>query len=236
MAQRRMFSMKVIDTDAFCEMPASAQNLYFQIGMRADDEGFYAGVLGLMAKIHASKDDLNVLIARRYILDRGEGVYVVKHWRMNNYLQNDRIKPTEYDEKRVGLFIKKDGSYTLDPAKSAIPVKVEKPMYTKNQQNVYIDKNRVDLVESSLGIDETKGSIEENYTNPSLDKDNQKPTEENKTYAYTGEEIAASDVVAEECLTMKARRESGVRLPPEWENTLNDFGEIIQKYEDDKPW
>ena len=80
MAQRRMFSMKVVDTDAFCEMPSSAQCLYFHIGMRADDDGFYASVKGLMAKIHASQDDLNILLARRFLLDRGDGVYVIKHW------------------------------------------------------------------------------------------------------------------------------------------------------------
>lgn len=121
MAQRRMFSMKVIDTDAFCDMPASAQNLYFQIGMRADDDGFYAGVKGLMAKIHSGNDDLNVLLARRFILDREDGVYVVKHWKMNNYLQSDRYTPTEYQEKKAGLFMKPDGSYTTDEAKAGKP-------------------------------------------------------------------------------------------------------------------
>ena len=151
MAQRRMFSLKIVDTDAFCEMPCSAQNLYFQIGMRADDEGFYAGVKGLMIKIHASPDDLNILLARGFILDRGDSVYVVKHWRMNNYLQKDRIVESEYEEKRVGLFIKKDGSYTLDPSKGI------KPLDPKCIQNVYtgqysvvegrIDKNRIEKKE-----------------------------------------------------------------------------------------
>ena len=148
-----MFSLKVVDTDAFCEMPASAQNLYFHIGMRADDEGFYAGVKGLMAKIHASQDDLSVLIARAYLLDRGDGVYVVKHWKMNNYLQLDRIKETEYEEKRVGLFIKKDGSYTLDPNKADNRMSTTKGSKPKCIQNVSIDKNSIEenrVVESSI--------------------------------------------------------------------------------------
>jgi hypothetical protein len=153
MAQRRMFSLKVVDTDAFCEMPTSAQNLYFHIGMRADDEGFYAGVKGLMAKIHASQDDLNVLIARAYLLDRGDGVYVVKHWKMNNYLQLDRIKETEYEEKRVGLYTKKDGSYTLDPNKADNRLGTTKGSKAKCIQNVSIDKNSIEesrVVESSI--------------------------------------------------------------------------------------
>jgi len=107
-----MFSMKIVDTDAFCEMPSSAQNLYFHIGMRADDDGFYAGIKGLMLKIHSSVDDLNILLARRFLLDVGDGVYVVKHWKINNYLQKDRYEPTEYEEKKALLLEKKDGAYT----------------------------------------------------------------------------------------------------------------------------
>ena len=144
MAQRRMFSMKVVDTDAFCEMPSSAQCLYFHIGMRADDDGFYASVKGLMAKIHASQDDLNILLARRFLLDRGDGVYVIKHWKMNNYLQSDRYTPTEYQEKKIGLFTKPDGSYTLDENKAENPC----------IQNVYTGKDsivKVSIDKSSKG-------------------------------------------------------------------------------------
>lgn len=112
MAKRRMFSMKIVDTDAFCEMPTSAQNLYFHIGMRADDDGFYAGVRGLMAKIHSTADDLNILLARRFILSVGDGVYVIKHWKINNYIQKDRYEPTEYEDKKALILEKKDGSYT----------------------------------------------------------------------------------------------------------------------------
>lgn len=157
MAQKRMFSLKVVDTDAFCEMPSSAQNLYFHIGMRADDEGFYAGVKGLMAKIHASPDDLNVLLARKYLLDRGDGVYVIKHWRMNNYLQNDRVKETEYAEKKEGLYLKRDGSYTLDPSK-ADP---GNGMYPKCIQNVSIDKNRVVENKNNGGINNISADARE---------------------------------------------------------------------------
>lgn len=221
MAQRRMFNLKVIDTDAFCEMPASAQNLYFHIGMRADDEGFYAGVKGLMAKVHASIDDLNVLLARHYILDRGDGVYVVKHWKMNNYLQNDRIKPTEYEEKRVGLYTKKDGSYTLDPEKSAIPVPCKKPMDTDCIQNVSIVKSSLDTVENS---------IEEN----NLDKIYGKPKAH--AYAYTRDQIEANPRVAEECLEMRRRMDRGEDISEEWYNTLVEFADTIQRFEDDQPF
>lgn len=182
MANRRMFSMKVIDTDAFCEMPPSTQNLYFHIGMRADDDGFYASTRGLMLKINSSPDDLKLLIAKGFLLDRGDGVYVVKHWKMNNYLQKDRYQPTEYEEKAVGLFMKKDGSYTLHEEKgvqSLLP-KGKDPMYTKVIQDVHIGKDsigKVSIVKDSLEkeridypeekeIEESSISIPANWDKP----------------------------------------------------------------------
>lgn len=150
MAQRRMFSLKIVDTDAFKQMPASAQSLYFHVGMRADDEGFYAGVKSLMQSIHVGEDDLQVLLARGFLLDRGDGVYVVKHWKINNYLQSDRIESTEYVEKKVGLFIKEDRSYTLKPEKGKPLVETPKSADEKPCiQNGYIDLG-LDL---GLGLD-----------------------------------------------------------------------------------
>jgi hypothetical protein len=168
-----MFSLRVIDTDAFCEMPSSAQNLYFQIGMRADDEGFFAGVKGLMAKIHSGTDDLNILLARGFLLDRGDGVYVVKHWKMNNYLQKDRIQPTEYEEKKIGLFEKADGSYTIHKEKS------------KCIQNVYIGKCSV--VENR----EEKNNTIDGYGKEiaSAEKNNDLTDDDLKEAAKTAKEI-----------------------------------------------
>ena len=40
MAEKRMFSKQIIDSDAFLEMPLSTQALYFHLSMRADDDGF----------------------------------------------------------------------------------------------------------------------------------------------------------------------------------------------------
>ena len=41
MAAKRMFSIDVIDTDKFLDMPVSTQALYFHFGMRADDDALY---------------------------------------------------------------------------------------------------------------------------------------------------------------------------------------------------
>ena len=44
MAQRRMFSRKITESDQFLDMPISAQVLYFHINMQADDDGFVGNV------------------------------------------------------------------------------------------------------------------------------------------------------------------------------------------------
>lgn len=112
MAQRRMFSLDIVDSDAFLEMPDSSQNLYFHLGMRADDDGFISNPKKIARILGASEDDLKILIAKRFVLTFETGVVVIKHWKINNYIQSDRYKPTKYlDEKRL-LETKENGSYT----------------------------------------------------------------------------------------------------------------------------
>ena len=81
MANRRMFSLDVVDTDKFLDMPASSQNLYFHLGMRADDDGFVSSPKKITKLVNCAIDDLNVLISRGFILDVGDGIVVVRHWR-----------------------------------------------------------------------------------------------------------------------------------------------------------
>ena len=40
MAERRMFSKTIIDSDVFLDMPTSTRLLYYDLAMRADDDGF----------------------------------------------------------------------------------------------------------------------------------------------------------------------------------------------------
>lgn len=103
MAERRMFSKKIIDTDAFLDMPLSAQALYFHLSMRADDEGFIGNPKRIRSMVGASEDDMKLLILKRFILVFESGVVVVKHWRIHNCIQTDRFKPTTYIEERDTL-------------------------------------------------------------------------------------------------------------------------------------
>lgn len=114
MAERRMFAKTIIDSDAFLDMPLSAQALYFHLSMRADDEGFINNAKKIQRMIFASDDDLKLLVAKRFIIPFDTGVVVIKHWRIHNYIQSDRFKPTVYTEERAKLTLKDNNAYTLD--------------------------------------------------------------------------------------------------------------------------
>lgn len=115
MAERRMFAKTIVDSDAFLEMPATARLLYYDLGMRADDDGFVNAPKKIMRMIGASEDDLRVLLTRRFILGFESGVIVIKHWRINNYLRNDRHRETVYSEELARLDVKADGAYSEKP-------------------------------------------------------------------------------------------------------------------------
>ena len=112
MAERRMFTKKIIDSDAFLDMPLSTQSLYFRLNMRADDDGFLNNPKKIQRMIGASDDDLKLLFAKRFVLAFDNGVVVIKHWRMHNLIKKDRYNPTQYIEERNTLTVKSDGSYT----------------------------------------------------------------------------------------------------------------------------
>lgn len=120
MAERRMFSSKIVCSDAFTEMPFSAQALYFQLNMEADDDGFLNNARRVQRTILASEEDLNLLLEKRFILGFQNGVIVVKHWRMNNQIRKDRYTPTQYQEEFSSLEIKPDGAYTERNKESAV--------------------------------------------------------------------------------------------------------------------
>lgn len=115
MAERRMFTKKVTDDDNFMALSASAQALYLHLSMSADDDGFCNQVSTSMFKAHASVQDLQALLEKRYIYQFENGVIVIKHWRMANALRKDRYTPTAFKEELAQLQLKDNGSYTWLP-------------------------------------------------------------------------------------------------------------------------
>ena len=103
MAQRRMVSLKIVDTDLFLEMPASTQNLYFHLITRADDDGFLGNSRKIMKIIGASEDDMKILFSKMLVIPFESGVCVIKHWKIHNYIRGDRYTETIYKDEKNSL-------------------------------------------------------------------------------------------------------------------------------------
>lgn len=112
MAERRMFAKTIIDSDAFLNMPSSSQNLYFHLGMRADDDGVVNNPRTIMRMIGASNDDMNLLISKKFVIVLEETIIIIKHWRINNYIQKDRYVPSKYKELIDNLSLDENNAYT----------------------------------------------------------------------------------------------------------------------------
>ena len=140
MAQKRMFSLNVVDTDAFLEMPITSRLLYYELGMRADDDGFVDNWKKILMFTGLKEDDLKVLIAKSFIIPFESGVIVIRHWRLNNYLQNDRKKTTIYREELSKLTLDDSNVYTLD---TTCIHSIDKNSIDKNS----IVENSIDIVE-----------------------------------------------------------------------------------------
>lgn len=113
MAERRMITRKVTDDDNFIALSSSAQALYLHLNMSADDDGFCNQISTAMFRSHASVQDLEALLSKRFLLQFDSGVIVIKHWRMANALRKDRYTPTAFQEEMAKLKLKDNSSYTI---------------------------------------------------------------------------------------------------------------------------
>jgi hypothetical protein len=141
-----MFTMKIVDSDAFLDMPLSTQCLYFHLNMRADDDGFISNPKRIKRLIGASDDDLKLLVAKRFVLEFDDGVIVIKHWRMHNTIQKDRYTPTAYQDELSLLGVKQNKAYSLTEGEII-------PLETKCIQNVSTDIDK----ELDIGLEEDLG-------------------------------------------------------------------------------
>lgn len=144
MAERRMFAKTIIDSDAFLDMPLSAQALYFHLSMRADDDGFINNPKKIQRMVGASDDDCKLLLMKRFLIAFESGVVVIKHWKIHNYIRNDRYKPTIYQEE-LRLLTEKDNKAYTDCQPLGIP--------NVNQMDTQVRLGKERLVEDSIEED-----------------------------------------------------------------------------------
>lgn len=168
MANKRMFNMKIVDSDAFLDMPLSTQCLYFHLNMRADDDGFVGNPKRIQRLIGATDDDLKLLIAKRFVLVFDDGVIVIKHWKLHNTIKKDRYTQTVYTDELKQLGLKANKAYTFDGNKmetkcirnvsTGIDIGIDKDL----DKDIEIDKGTVQDKENKR---ETFVSILADYTN-----------------------------------------------------------------------
>ena len=166
MAERRMFAKTIIDSDAFLDMPMSTQCLYFHLAMRADDDGFLNHPKKVQRMIGASNDDLNLLLAKKFLIVFESGVVVIKHWKIHNYIRNDRYKPTVYKEEKALLKEKENGAYTL-----GIPDGI--PNGYQMDTQVRLGKDRVRLEEGKVNTtssNEDVGEKRKRFVPPTIEE------------------------------------------------------------------
>lgn len=153
MANKAIFSKTIIDTDAFLEMPATTQNLYFHLNMHADDDGFIGNPKRIGRMIGASDDDFKILIAKKFIIVFESGVIVIKHWRIHNTLSKMRYKETSYLDEKSQLLIKENNSYSLDEGKPLDDSRLVE--MGKRQVRRTVDEQETNLSKDKLSKDKT---------------------------------------------------------------------------------
>lgn len=192
--------MKIVDTDAFLDMPLSTQCLYFHLNMRADDDGFIGNPKRIEKIIGANDDDLKLLIAKRFVILFDDGVIVIKHWRMHNTLSRDRYIETSYTDEKKKLLLKDNGSYSLTNGNSIDDTKLIERSNRQTQKRRKIDERKTHS-DKDIGLDKDL----ELDLDTELDKDKEKDI---------NDLIVSKDTI---------RQADVQRIIDEW-NTLEEFG------------
>lgn len=192
--------MKIVDTDAFLDMPLSTQCLYFHLNMRADDDGFIGNPKRIEKIIGANDDDLKLLIAKRFVILFDDGVIVIKHWRMHNTLSRDRYIETSYTDEKKKLLLKDNGSYSLTNGNSIDDTKLIERSNRQTHKRRKTDEQKTHS-DKDIGLDKDL----ELDLDTELDKDKEKDI---------NDLIVSKDTI---------RQTDVQRIIDEW-NTLEEFG------------
>lgn len=150
-----MFAKQIVDSDAFLDMPMSARLLYYDLAMRSDDDGFNNSPRKVMRTIGATTDDMNILVARKFIIPFDNGVVVIKHWRIHNYIRKDTYNSTNYKEQKAMLEYDENNAYRLIDGNNSAAL--DEPSTTRGRPvddpSTQVRLGKVSLVKESVGKD-----------------------------------------------------------------------------------
>ena len=243
MAQKRMFDKSITNADNFLEMPDSSQNLYFHLSMNADDDGFINNWKSILRMTGHKEDDLKILIAKQFIIPFESGVIVIRHWRINNYLRNDRYTETKFKNEKQQLLV--DDNLVYQVYTNGVH-SIDKNSIDKNNKEEIIKEEKNGLftfIEDNFG--RTLNSIE--YEEVSELEDNEltryaiKQAILNNAYSlkyiksilknYKAKNIKTVQQAQEDEMEYKKRKEKGLTAK---EKRDLEFKELLKKYESEK--
>ena len=239
MAERRMFAKTIVDSDMFIDMPMSARLLYYDLAMRADDDGFVNSPKKIMRFVGASMDDMNVLIAKQFIIPFESGVVVIKHWKIHNYIQKDRYKATSYQAEKESLTLKNGMYYTDDlPDVSNLDTECIQDVYSLDTQD-RLGKDRLGKVRLELGKDRVRDRDRERQELESAHAPENLPLEiaENKNNKNNENDFNNSDnkkptrhkygIYKNVLLTDEDMEKLKSEFPDDWQNRIERLSDYI---------
>lgn len=225
MAERRMFAKTIIDSDIFIDMPMSARLLYYDLAMRADDDGFVNSPKKIMRFVGAGMDDMNVLVTKQFIIPFESGVVVIKHWKIHNYIRKDTYKETPYKVEKSLLGIDENNSYTLENEcpSTARGRLVDEPSTQdrigKDRLGKDRDRDRLEIESAhapeNLPLENNENKNNKNNENDVHNSDNKKPIR-HKYGAYNN--VLLTD---EDMNKLKAE------FPKDWQSRIERLSEYI---------
>jgi len=113
MAEKRMFAKSITESDDFLNMSKDAQCLYYHLCMYADDDGFINNTKSILRIVGSDIKYLEELKQNKYIHEFDSGITLIMHWKVHNYIQKDRYKPSIYTEEKNKVEIVYGSSYVL---------------------------------------------------------------------------------------------------------------------------
>jgi len=147
MAERRMFSKTIIDSDIFLDMPTSTRLLYYDLAMRADDDGFINSPRKIARMTGASDDDLKILASKNYIIPFASGIVVIRHWRVHNYIRKDTYNETQYKLEKSMLELDNNKCYSV--ISDERPRAVDEPSTQVRLGKDRLDKDSINNIPAS---------------------------------------------------------------------------------------
>ena len=236
MAERRMFAKTIVDSDMFIDMPMSARLLYYDLAMRADDDGFVNSPKKIMRFVGASMDDMNVLIAKQFIIPFESGVVVIKHWRIHNYIRKDTYKETPYKDEKALLYLDKNNGYRLE--NECPSTNCQRTVNEPSTQD-RLGKDRLGKVRLELGKDRVRDRDRERQELVSAHAPENLPLEiaENKNNKNNENDFNNSDnkkptrhkygIYKNVFLTDEDMEKLKSEFPDDWQNRIERLSEYI---------